>query len=42
LWTLFAEHPEYLTGDGLVVTQQGHAELQRVWAEALLQGVYAP
>lgn len=41
LWTLFADHPEYLTGDGMVVTEQGHAELQRVWAEALLQGVYA-
>jgi len=42
LWSLFEQHPDYLTGDWGVVTMQGRAEVRRVWTETLTTTVYAP
>jgi hypothetical protein len=41
LWSLFEQHPEYLTGDWGVVTEEGRDEVRRLWTEALTATVYA-
>ena len=37
---ILAEHPEYLSGDGVHPNSEGYEEMRRIWAETMYERVY--
>lgn len=41
LWTFFMDHPEYINDGDVHPTNVGYANMRQLWAETMLQSVYA-
>jgi len=39
-YTIFEEHPEYLSSDGVHPESEGYDQMRRIWAQTMYQNVY--